>query len=369
MISDRNKRVILGMSGGIDSSVSALLLKDKGYEPVGTTFQLAPQGDSNKEGAIQSSNNADTPSQDILDAKAVCEKIHIEHVYKDYRPEFSEKIIATFCDSYLQGKTPNPCVDCNRMIKFPLLDTVRKEMKCAYMATGHYARIEYNPKTDRYMLLRATDHKKDQSYFLYNLTQEYLAHTIFPLGNYTKPEIREIAKTNGFPNAQKQESQDICFIKEGNYLDFIEQYRGLPENPGTIKNRNGDILGTHKGLAHYTVGQRKGIGIAYKEPLYVYKKDVENNELLVDTDLNTLCMRVVIHKVNYVSETHLSSSHRYFVKCHYREEPKEIVIVEENTSSIQFEFIEPHRAVAPGQSAVIYRDDMVVCGGVINYCQ
>ncbi len=364
-----NKRVLLGMSGGVDSSVSTLLLKKAGYEPIGATFQLAPQTEELKNNRVSENPSEEKLSKDILDAKAVCKKIHIEHVYKDFQADFAQKVINPFCNSYRAGRTPNPCVECNRMIKFPLLDKVRQEMNCDYMATGHYARIEYDKDLDRYKVLRALDHKKDQSYFLYNLTQEYLSRTFFPLGRYVKPEIRAIAHDHDFPNAQKQESQDICFIKEGTYLDFIEQYQGLPKNPGPIKNRKGDVLGTHKGLAHYTVGQRKGIGIAYHEPLYVYKKDIEHNELIVDTDLNTLCNRVMINKVNFVSHAQIDKSRHYFVKCHYREEPKEIKIIHADGLTIKFEFIDPHRAVAPGQSAVLYLDDMVICGGVIESCE
>ena len=350
----------MAMSGGVDSSVSALLLRDAGYDVEGVTMKLF----DNEDACIVDEKSC-CSLKDAEDARQVCLELGIPHFVYNFTRTFNEAVIDRFCNGYLACETPNPCIDCNRYVKFAALQQRRRELGFDYVATGHYARRCFNTETGRYELKRGVDAGKDQSYVLFHLSQDTLAHMLFPLGELTKPQVREIAGQNGFLNAQKSESQDICFVPDGDYASFIASRTGASFEPGNIVNRNGDVLGRHTGLIHYTIGQRKGIGVAAAEPLYVFAKNPARNELVVDTDANTLCTRVEVRDVNFIARPSLPHPGHFTVKTHYRQTARPALVEQTGESELLIALDEPQRACAPGQAAVVYDDDTVVCGGTI----
>ncbi len=360
MVRQAGKRVLMAMSGGVDSSVSALVLRDAGYDVEGVTLKLFDNED-----AFIADEKGCCSLEDAEDARQVCLSLGIPHFVYNFTRTFNEDVIDRFCASYLAGETPNPCIDCNRYVKFAALQKRREELGYDYVATGHYARRSFNGQTGRYELKRGLDANKDQSYVLFHLTQDTLAHMLFPLGELTKPQVRGLAEENGFINADKAESQDICFVAHGDYAAFIGARTGVRFEPGPIVNRAGRVLGEHAGLIHYTIGQRKGIGVAAPEPLYVFAKNPERNELVVDTDANTLCTAIEVRDVNFVSRESLSQPERFTVKAHYRQTARPALVEQTGTAAIHIVFDEPQRACAPGQAAVVYDGDTVICGGTI----
>lgn len=355
-----NNRVLVAMSGGVDSSVSALVLRDAGYDVEGVTLKLFDNDD-----ACIAGESTCCSLKDAEDARQVCLELGIPHYVYNFTRTFNANVIDRFCDGYLKGETPNPCIDCNRYVKFAALQQRRRELGYDYVATGHYARIVFNETTGRYELKRGLDGNKDQSYVLFHLDQETLAHMLFPLGELTKPQVRDLASSNGFINAEKAESQDICFVPDGDYASFICRRTGNTFEPGAIVNRNGDVLGHHNGLIYYTIGQRKGIGVAYSEPLYVFSKNVERNELIVDTDANTRCTSIAVSDVNFIARESLRQPERFTAKALYRQTAKPCTVEQTDANSIRITFDEPQRACAPGQAAVVYDGDTVICGGTI----
>lgn len=354
------QRVLMAMSGGVDSSVSALVLRDAGYDVEGVTLKLFDDDD-----ACIAGESTCCSLKDAEDARQVCLEIGVPHIVYNFTRTFNADVIDRFCNGYLGGQTPNPCIDCNRYVKFAALQQRRRELGFDFVATGHYARIGFNESTGRYELKRGRDANKDQSYVLFHLDQDTLAHMLFPLGDLTKAEVRELASAHGFVNAEKAESQDICFVPDGDYASFIERRTGCSFMPGTIVDRAGNVLGEHAGLIHYTIGQRKGIGVAAAEPLYVYAKDVARNELVVDTDANTLCRSVVVDDVNFIARDSLQHPERFAVKTHYRQKARSAAVEQTDDARIRITFDEPQRACAPGQAAVVYDSDTVICGGTI----
>ena len=355
-----DNRVLMAMSGGVDSSVSALVLRDAGYDVEGVTLKLFDNDDAciADEGTCCSLSDAE-------DARQVCLGLGIPHIVYNFSRTFNSDVIDRFCDGYLSGQTPNPCIDCNRYVKFAALQQRRRDLGFDYVATGHYARIERNGNTGRYELKCGFDANKDQSYVLFHLDQDTLAHMLFPLGELTKPQVRDLAESHGFANARKAESQDICFVPDGDYVAFIEKRTGVSFEPGDIVNREGVVLGRHDGLIRYTIGQRKGIGIAAPEPLYVFAKDALRNELVVDTDANTLCTAIEVGDVNFIARESLPHPERFTVKAHYRQSARAATVGQIDDRRIRITFEEPQRACAPGQAAVVYDGDVVVCGGTI----
>ena len=352
--------VLVAMSGGVDSSVAALLLRDAGLDAMGITLKLFDNGDIG-----EPSNKACCTLEDAQDAFQVCLSLGIEHIVFNFTRTFGADVIDRFCDGYLHGETPNPCIDCNRYVKFAALQERRRQLGYDYVATGHYARRIFNEGTGRFELLRGLDANKDQSYVLFHLTQDTLAHMLFPLGELTKPQVRALAHAHGFINAGKAESQDICFVPDGDYASFIEKHHGARFEPGDIVDRDGRKLGRHNGLIHYTVGQRKGIGVAAREPLYVFAKDMERNELVVDTSARAVCERIEVHDVNFIACESLAAPGHFEVKTHYRQTPRGAVVEQTDEHAVRIAFDEPQRACAPGQAAVVYKDDSVICGGTI----
>lgn len=354
------KRVLCAMSGGVDSSVSALLLLEQGYDVLGVTMVLQDNalmdpGESN--GALL--------SPEVKDARSVCDRLGIEHLAVDYRELFREKVVEPFCSSYLAGRTPNPCIECNKYLKFAALQELRKDTGCDYVATGHYARIVWNEQTCLFDLRTAQDGSKDQSYVLYHVSQEHLAHTLLPLGGMTKTEVRARAQAAGFENAQKAESQDICFIPDGDYAAFIQGHRSCAFQPGSIVDENGQLLGEHKGLAYYTIGQRKGLGVAVGEPLFVLRKEADSNTLVVGRADATGITTLRAHDVS----VHDDALYRGWVpvdaKINYRAKRRNARARVES-GVLEVEFTEPVRSAAPGQAVVLYQQDRVVAGAVID---
>lgn len=347
-----NKRVLLGMSGGVDSSVSAVLLKQQGYEVIGCTMRLWE---------CTGSNTA------IEDAKKVCEKIGIEHYTLDCREIFTNKVIDTFIGEYKNAKTPNPCVECNKYLKFGVFFEKAKELNCDYIATGHYAKIIYSEKYNQKVLIKSEAEAKDQSYFLYNIKKEQLNHILLPLANYIdKEKIREIARENNLEIAEKKDSQEICFIPDNDYQHFLKKSGKVQLKTGNIVLQNGEILGKHNGLVNYTIGQRKGLGIAYKEPLYVLKLNKEENQVVVGTEKELYSDTLYANKVNWIVD--LDNIQEYiecYAKIRYRAKPSRAIIYKEKEDKIKIVFEEEQRAITSGQSIVFYDKEQIVLGGGI----
>lgn len=354
-----NKKVMIGMSGGVDSSVAAFLLQKESLEVIGATMKLY-----NNEDIDFVSEKTCCSLDDVLDAKSVCARLGIRHYTLNMTEDFKKDVIERFISAYQNGFTPNPCIDCNRYMKFSKMLHKAQELDIDYVATGHYARIE--KQGDRYILKKAVDLSKDQSYVLYSLTQEQLKVTKFPLGNYTKQQVREIAEENGFVNARKHESQDICFVPDGDYSKFIEYYTGKTYPCGDFVDMNGKRLGEHKGIIRYTIGQRRGLGLALPASMYVVEKDVDNNKVILGFNDDLFKKEVNVKNISFTACEGLNKPERLCAKIRYnqKEQPATVTQTDENHFTIVFD--EPQRAITKGQAAVLYDGDTVVGGGTIE---
>lgn len=354
-----NKKVMIGMSGGVDSSVAAFLLQKESLEVIGATMKLY-----NNEDIDFVSEKTCCSLDDVLDAKSVCARLGIRHYTLNMTDDFKKEVIERFISAYQNGFTPNPCIDCNRYMKFSKMLHKAQELNIDYVATGHYARIE--KQGDRYILKKAVDLSKDQSYVLYSLTQEQLKVTKFPLGNYTKQQVREIAEENGFVNARKHESQDICFVPDGDYSKFIEYYTGKTYPCGDFVDMNGKRLGEHKGIIRYTIGQRRGLGLALPASMYVVEKDVDNNKVILGFNDDLFKKEVNVKNISFTACDGLDKPERLCAKIRYnqKEQPATVTQTDENHFKIVFD--EPQRAITKGQAAVLYDGDTVVGGGTIE---
>lgn len=348
------------MSGGVDSAVAAFIVKQKGIECIGATMKLLGGGKI----AIDEEHACCT-KKDIEDARKVAERLGMEHFLYDFSDNFEDKVVKKFVKSYETGATPNPCIECNRYLKFEGLFREAENMGCSHIATGHYAQTEYDEKSGRWLLKKAVDLTKDQSYVLYSLTQEQLARTYFPLGGMTKAEARTIAEENGFVNAHKKESQDICFVKNEDYTDFISRYTEKTYPEGDFTDREGNVLGTHRGIIHYTVGQRKGLGLALPAPLYVCEIDTDKNRVILCPNEGLFTKELIATDINLISRADLYEPMKLKAKVRYRhtEQPATAVQIDEKTLRITFD--EPQRAITKGQAVVLYDGDTVVGGGTI----
>lgn len=352
------KKVLLGMSGGVDSSVSAKLLIDAGYEVAGVTLFL--HGDDNDK-----DNSSCGSSKDIQDARLLCEKLGIKHFVFDFRKEFEAFVLKNFIDEYITGNTPNPCIVCNKYIKFGLMLEKALEMGYDFIATGHYAKAQFDEKSCRYLLKRPLDRLKDQTYVLYSLTQHQLSHTLFPLGNLTKTEVRKIAEENGFESAKKADSQDICFVPDGDYAKFIEQKSGFKSQSGNYVDINGKVLGNHKGVINYTIGQRKGLGIALGKPQFVISKSAKDNTVVLGDEVHLFEKSCFVKELNFISVEDIKDKMTVDCKIRYRHTEMPAKISKVNENLVKVTFLENQRAFTSGQAAVFYDDEIVVGGGTI----
>ncbi len=355
------KKTLVAMSGGVDSSVASLLIKEAGYKSAGITMKLY----DNEDIGIKKSNTC-CSLDDIEDARAVCNKLGIPYYVFNFRDSFNEKVISRFIKAYENGSTPNPCIDCNRFIKFDRLMQRMKELEMDYVVTGHYARIEYDEKRERFILKKAVDDTKDQSYVLYSLTQEQLAHTLFPLGNMTKSEVRKIAEKNGFINAHKHDSQDICFVPDGKYAEFIENYTGKKYEKGNFVDKNGNILGEHQGIIRYTIGQRKGLGLSLPAPMYVCEKNLEENKVVLGSNDELFSNELYADELNLITCDEITEPMRIKAKVRYNQKEQNATVTQISKDKIHIVFDEPQRAICKGQAVVMYDGDIVVGGGTIT---
>lgn len=344
------KKVVLGMSGGVDSSVSAIILQKQGYEVIGLTMLLCENENSSA----------------VEDAKKVCQKLNIEHHVVDLRKEFKNNVIDNFISSYMCAKTPNPCIECNKSIKFGAFYKIAQDLGCEYIATGHYAKIEYSQEYKEYVLIKSNSEKKDQTYFLYGINKEILPKVIFPLAEFEdKTEIRKIAEENDLVVARKKDSQEICFIPNNDYITFLtDKKKNITDKKGKIVLRSGEVLGEHTGIIKYTIGQRKGLGIAYKEPLYVLELDSNENQVIVGTENELYSNELEANELNFLLDIDLTKPIEIKAKIRYRaKEAQAILEVKGETAKVTFK--EPQRAITPGQSVVFYKDNIVLGGGKI----
>lgn len=353
-------KALIAMSGGVDSSVAALLMKEKNYECVGCTMKLYGNED------VDLSDTSTCCSlDDVQDAKDVARRLGMPHYTFNFKDQFREKVIDNFIDCYEHAMTPNPCIECNKHLKFCELHRRALELGCDKVVTGHYARVR-KCEDGSYQLLKGKDKGKDQSYVLYSMTQEELAHTAFPLGEYSKDEIRKIAESNEFVNANKPDSQDICFVPDGDYVSALKRFTGKEYEPGDFVDMDGNVLGQHKGLVCYTIGQRKGLGISAAYPLYVVKLDTEKNQVVLGKNEDLFSRDVYVENINWINPDNMEESFRCKAKVRYRMEEQPCLVERVGDTSAKIIFDEPQRAITPGQSAVFYDGDVVLGGGIIK---
>ena len=350
-------KAIIAMSGGVDSSVAAFLMKEKGFECIGATMKLYDNRDINL-----SREKTCCSLDDIEDARTVANRLGIPYYVFNFKAEFKEKVIDKFISTYENGGTPNPCIDCNRYLKFEKLFQRMNELSYDYVVTGHYAKVV--EENGWYYLKKAVDNTKDQSYVLYSLTQNQLSHILFPLGTYTKAEIRDIAEAQGFLNAGKKDSQDICFVPDGDYAGFIEKYTGKVYPPGNFVDSQGNVLGKHQGIIRYTNGQRKGLGVAFGQPMYVADKNIESNTVTLCTNDELFSKELSAVDFNWIIPNPAKKIRcKARVRYNMKEQDATAYTLDDGTVKVIFD--EPQRAITKGQAVVLYDGDTVLGGGTI----
>ena len=352
------KKAIIAMSGGVDSSVAAYLMKKNGFECMGATMKLFDNDD------ININNEKSCCSLDgVEDARSVARKLDIPYYVFNFKADFKECVIDKFISTYENGGTPNPCIDCNNNLKFKKLIDKMNELMFEYVVTGHYASVEKSG--DRFLLKRGIDKSKDQSYVLYSLSQSQLKHIIFPLGGYTKSEIREIASEQGFINANKKESQDICFVPDGDYASFIKRFSGKEYPGGDFLNINNEVIGKHSGIINYTVGQRKGLGMAFGEPMYVCRISPENNTVVLGKNEDLFSKELTANNINLITVDRIDGEMRVTAKIRYNHKEQKATVLQTDENTVRVIFDEPQRAITKGQAVVFYDGEYVIGGGTI----
>lgn len=356
------KRVVIGMSGGVDSSVAAYILKEQGYDVIGITMQI---WQSMSEEAFEREGGCCSLSA-VEDARRVCDKLDIPFYVVNFKEIFEKKVIDYFVEEYFEGRTPNPCIACNRYIKFDSLLNKARALEADYVATGHYARVGYDEQYKRYVLKKSATIAKDQTYALYNLTQEQLRSTLMPLGDYTKDQVREIAYQQHLGVASKPDSQEICFVDDNDYGRFLAERRPDAVKPGYFVDTKGKVLGKHKGIVHYTVGQRKGLGIAFGKPMFVVELIPDKNLVVLGDETEVFSKELTAADVNMILFEKLERPMRAKAKIRYSAQEADCVVEPMGESKIKVVFDQPQRAITPGQSVVIYDGDYIVGGATIE---
>ncbi len=354
------KRVLIAMSGGVDSSIAAYLMLTKGYDCAGVTMRQFRNGDIGWQG-----ESSCCSWRDMEDAAKVAYRLGIPHTVLDFTREFRRDVIDRFVQVYETGGTPNPCIDCNRCMRAGHLMAYARKMGFDYIATGHYARILQDKESGRYLLMRGLDRSKDQAYVHYSMSQEQLAHTIFPLGELRKADVRQIANDLGFINARKPDSQDICFVPDGDYGAFLERYTGKTYPPGDFLDLDGHVIGRHAGAVRYTIGQRRGLGLSAEQRLYVIAKDVKKNAVIVGPEQALYVKSLIVEKVNWIAFEKIDVPVLATVQTRYRQQAQPATVVPLENSAVRVDFVKPQRSAAPGQAAVFYDGDTVLGGGTI----
>lgn len=354
-----NRKVLVAMSGGVDSAVAALLLKENGYDLGSITMIVWSDNKTIND------DPTPTPDQNCLDARCVADALRIPHHTVALGDSFRTNVINKFLDDYKNGLTPNPCVECNKHIKFGKLIECTDFLGYDMLATGHYAKISKDTN-GIYFLKKANDEKKDQSYFLWSIKKELLSKILFPLGEYTKPEIREIAAQNGFSNAHRSDSQDICFISDGDYAAFIKNQCACRFSEGSFVDIEGNVIGQHSGIINYTIGQRKGLGVAFGKPMFVGRKNVSDNTVMLCTDEQLYSNTLTANSINLLVDDPLDKPVRLQAKIRYRHTPATATVTRTDENKLSVKFDLPQRAIAPGQSLVLYDGDTVIGGGIIE---
>ncbi len=352
-----NKKALIAMSGGVDSSVAAFLMQERGFSCVGATMRLYTNDD------IVTCEKTCCSLDDVEDARSVAARLGMEYHVFNFADRFKKDVIDRFVSTYEGGATPNPCIDCNSFLKFDKLFERAEILGCDCIATGHYARVDCDEHSGRYLLKRAADSQKDQSYVLYSLTQEQLSRTMFPLGEISKEETRRIAEKNGFINAKKRDSQDICFVPNGKYAEFIEKYTGKEYPKGDFLDEQGNVLGRHKGIIRYTIGQRKGLGLSFEQPMYVTAINPKENTVTLGTNDRLYSTHVTVKEINLISVTSIAAPTRVKAKVRYRQPEQWAQAVQTDEDTLELEFEQPQRAITPGQAVVLYDGETVVGGG------
>lgn len=353
------KRVLLGMSGGVDSSVAAIILMEQGYEVIGATMKLWDPEDDEGQSKCCGDDS-------ILDAKRVCDKLGIPHYTLNLKEEFKKCVIENFIEEYANARTPNPCIECNKYLKFNYFFRKAMELGCDYIATGHYAKTEFSDKYNQVVLKKSNAGKKDQSYVLYNIPKDIINKVLFPLGQFeNKEQIRKIAEKHDLLTAKKPDSQEICFIPDDDYAKFLSKNGRVESKPGKIVDKQGNVLGTHKGLIHYTIGQRKGLGIAHETPLYVVKLDAQNNLLVVGDEKDIFSKELYANNLNFTVDIKRNLPIKVNAKIRYGVKEAEATLFPEVNGKVKVEFETPQRAITKGQSVVFYIDDVLIGGGKI----